>query len=220
MQLTVEGVFRDAQALHQETLLGVDLQPKLRALARYAFLGAALHGAAMGFYHSPAQALLSALKTPALFLVTLAICLPTLHFVGLLFGATTRIEQTLIAVLSGIARTCVLLGAFAPIPLLFIVSHASYRFQLGLHVAIFAFCGVAGIRSMMTGLREAPEGEGVRPIPREVLRAWVLLYMLVGAQTAFLLSPFLGRERALHLINPHAGSVFSYLAQYLLRGSS
>lgn len=218
MQLTVEGVFRDAQTLHHETLLGVDLRPKLRALARYAFVGAALHGGAMGFYHSPAQALLSAVKTPALFLVTLAICLPTLHFVGLLFGATTRIEQTLAAVLSGITRTCVLLGAFAPIPLLFTVSHASYRFQLGLHVAIFAFCGVAGIRSMMTGLRELPDGDGARPIPADVMRAWVVLYMFVGAQTAYLLSPFLGREPSLHLINPYGGSVFSYLAHYLLRG--
>lgn len=218
MQLTVEGVFRDAQELHHETLLGVELRPKLRALARYAVVGAALYGLTMGVYHSPAQALLSAVKTPLLFLVTLAICLPALHFVGLLFGATTRVAQTLTAVLSGITRTCVLLGALSPIPLLFAVSRASYRFQLLLHVAIFGFCGVAGIRSMMTGLTDVPDGAHATPISRDVLRAWIVLYMFVGAQTAYLLSPFIGREATLHLINPHRGSVFSYLAEHLLRG--
>jgi hypothetical protein len=217
MQLTVEGVFRDAQQLHQETLLGVELRSKLHALARYAIVGSALYGLTMGVSHSPAQACLSALKTPLLFLVTLAICLPTLHFVGLLFGATTRIAQTLTAVLSGITRTCVLLGALSPIPLLFAVSHASYRFQLLLHVMIFGSCGVAGIRSMITGLTEVPDDASATPVSREVLRAWVVLYMFVGAQTAYLLSPFIGRETKLHLLNPYPGSVFSYLVDHLLR---
>ena len=123
----------------------------------------------MGMSHSLTQALISAVKVPLLLGVTLAICLPTLHFVGLLFGSTMRFGQTVTLLLAGISLTCTLLGAFTPISLLFLTSGSGYRFLLFLHVGIFAFCGAAGLRSIHRSFAQVrPEGSG--PLSTGVLQ--------------------------------------------------
>src|SRR5262245_9656727 len=95
MRLTVEAVFRDSGRLCAEVGEGVAPGAKLRALALYALAGSALYGFTMGLGHSLPQALASAVKVPALFLLTLVISLPTLHFVGLLFGSRVSLVQSL-----------------------------------------------------------------------------------------------------------------------------
>jgi hypothetical protein len=213
MELTLESVFRDAPRLCDETARGESLISKTTALALFATAGGAVYGLTMGMNQSLTQALVAAVKVPLLFGVTLAICLPTLHFVGLLFGSTLRFTQTLTILLAGMALTCTLLGAFTPISLLFLVSGAGYRFLLGLHCVVFTFSGLAGLRSIHQSFdRVANLGASGG---RSVLRAWTALYMLVGAQTAFVLSPFLARESTFYLLNPHRGSVFAYLLDVL-----
>jgi hypothetical protein len=218
MDLTVESVFRDSPRLCRETLEGVGIRSKLIALSIYSAAGSGLYGLIMGAQHSPLQAVAAALKTPLLFLLTLVICLPTLHFVGLLFGSTTRLNQTVTVVLTGISRTCILLGAFTPIPLLFLASQSSYRFLMLVHVAIFAFCGLAGLRSILEGFsvaHESKESQSAIPIPARVLKIWMLLYIFVASQTAYMLSPFVGREHSFYWFNPYPGSVLSYLFHLL-----
>ena len=221
MELTVETVFRDAPNLARETARSEGLRQKATSLALYACAGGSLYGLTMGMNHSLQQALVSAVKVPLLFGVTLAICLPTLHFVGLLCGSTVRLGQTLTVLLAGISLTCTLLGAFTPISLLFLASESSYPFLLFLHVATFAVCGAAGLRSVhrSMALLRAEGAGGAAPVSDQVLRLWTLLYMFVGAQTAFLLSPFIARDPGFVLLNPHRGSVFGYLLSVLVGGA-
>jgi hypothetical protein len=213
MNLTVESVFKDAARLCQETGQDVGVRRKLSALALYAFCGSALYGLTMGLYHSPAQAVVSAVKVPALFLVTLAICLPTLHFVGLLFGSTIKLAHSLVVLLAGVALTSILLGAFAPISLFFLVSGSTYPFMLLMHVAIFGFCGAAGLfsihRNFHTLRRQSDAPQAL--ISDQVLKAWMLLYMFVGTQTAYVLSPFINRGPGLKFLNDQGGNFYSYL---------
>jgi hypothetical protein len=213
MDLTVESVFKDAAQLCQETGQDVGVRQKLSALAVYAFFGSALYGLTMGLYHSPAQAVVSAVKVPALFLVTLAICLPTLHFVGLLFGSTIKLAHSLVILLAGVALTSILLGAFAPIALFFLASGSSYPFMLLMHVAVFGFCGAAGLcsinRNFHTLRRQCGAPQAL--VPDQVLKVWMLLYMFVGTQTAYVLSPFINRAPAFKLFNDQGGNFYSYL---------
>jgi hypothetical protein len=214
MEMTMESVFRDAPRLSEETARGEGLASKTVSLAAFAAAGGSLYGLTMGMNHSLEQALVSAVKVPLLFGITLAICLPTLHFVGLLFGSSLRVSQTLTILLAGTSLTCTLIGAFTPISLLFLASGASYRFLLGLHCLVFAFSGLAGLRSIHRSVERvtAPDVG----TSRGVLRAWTVLYMFVGAQTAFLLSPFIAHEQTFYLLNPHRCSVFTYLLDVLL----
>jgi hypothetical protein len=45
-----------------------------------------MHDGIIGAYHSCMQALSSPVKLPALYLITLLICLPTLLFANVIFG--------------------------------------------------------------------------------------------------------------------------------------
>src|SRR5262249_7137880 len=150
------------------------------------------YGLTMGLYHSPLQGIVSAVKVPALFLLTLAICLPTLHFIGLLFGSAIRLGQSLVVLLAGMSLTAILLGAFAPISLLFLVSGSDYQWLLLMHVVIFAFCGAAGLYSVHRNYRAIRDinAPGTASLSDNVLKVWMFLYMFVGTQTAYVLSPF------------------------------
>ena len=75
-------------------------------------------GASNGFW----QAISSAIKLPILFLLTLAICLPTLYLFNLVFGSRLSVHQTLAVVMVGITVTSMLTVAFAPISLFFLIS--------------------------------------------------------------------------------------------------
>lgn len=213
MQMTMESVFKEPETLCEETVQAVEPRRKLLALSLYAVCGSALYGVTMGLNHSPLQALVSAIKVPTLFLVTLVICLPTLHFIGLLFGSTIRFGQSLIILLAGVSLTSILLGAFAPISLLFLASGSDYPFLLLMHVAIFAFCGAAGLysvnRNFVTIQRQV--SGSVAPPSGHVLKAWMLLYMFVGTQTAYLLSPFISRGPGFVLFHTEGGNFYTYL---------
>jgi hypothetical protein len=214
MYLTVESVFKDSGRLCEETGQDVGVRRKLSALALYALGGGALYGVTMGLYHSPLQAAVAAVKVPALFLVTLAICLPTLHFVGLLFGSTIKLTHSLVILLAGVALTCILLGAFAPISLFFLVSGSSYPFMLLMHVAVFGFCGAAGLWSINQNFQTLRRHSFDAPkaiVSDQVLKVWMLLYMFVGTQTAYVLSPFISRDPAFKLFNDQGGNFYSYL---------
>ncbi|MBV9124730.1 MAG: actin-binding WH2 domain-containing protein [Planctomycetes bacterium] len=211
MKMTLESVFKEPETLCVETAREVEPKHKALALSLYAVCGSALYGFTMGLHNSLLQAAVSAVKVPALFLVTLCITLPTLHFIGLLFGSKVRFVQSLIILLAGISLTSTLLGAFAPISLLFLASGSDYPFLLLMHVAIFAFCGGAGLyavnRTFAGVQREVSGGKS----SGHVLKAWMFLYMFVGTQTAYLLSPFVSREPGFILFHGTGGNFYTYL---------
>lgn len=174
----------------------------------------------MGLKHSLLQAACSAVKVFGLFGLTLAICLPTLHFIGLLFGARVRLGQTLTVLLGGIALTGTLLGAFAPISLFFLFSGSSYEFLLLLHVAVFTFCGGAGLLSVRRNMREisgrGDDDEEARRRSNRLMNVWFGVYMFIGAQMSFILSPFVGKSDEFHFLMSHKGDFFSYVFDTLL----
>jgi hypothetical protein len=96
MEITLETVFTQSEELSADLVASVGLRRKVVRLAGFATVSAALYGASMGAYHSTLQALISAVKVPLLFLLTLAVCLPSLHFLGLLLGSPVRFRQTLV----------------------------------------------------------------------------------------------------------------------------
>jgi hypothetical protein len=215
MKVTMESVFIQAGDLCEDLAANVQTRRKLLALVVYAALSAAFYGATMGINHSALQAAASAAKVPILFLITLAICLPSLHFLGLLFGSTIRFEQTSSVLSAGICRTSILLSAFAPIALFFLVSGSDYPFLLLMHVGIFAVCGAGGLVSIFRDFRHVRarmHETQQRSISSLLLYAWMLLYMFVGTQMAFNLAPFVNRPgEEVTLFNQNQGNFYSYV---------
>lgn len=215
MRVTLESVFTQSSDLCAELVAHVQTRRKLLALVVYATLSAAFYGATMGMNHSALQAAASAAKLPILFLLTLAVCLPSLHFLGLLFGSTIRLEQTASVLTAGICRTSILLSAFAPISLFFLVSGSDYPFLLLMHVGIFTICGAGGLVTIFRdfGQVQAQMSQTQqRSITSWLLWAWMLLYMFVGTQMAFNLSPFVNRPgEPVALFNQNQGNFYSYV---------
>lgn len=214
MEITSESIFTQSKELCDDLVSHIEMRRKLTRLAVYALVASAVYGVTMGAFHSWQQALASAIKVPMLFLLTLVTCLPTLHFVGLLFGSPVRFSQSSTILMSGICQTCVLLGAFAPISLFFFVSRSSYPFLLFMHVAIFAFCGAAGLASVNKNFKYVrSEIAGERPslFADQLLKVWMLLYMFVGTQMAFNLAPFINKGGPVTVINKLNGNFYTYL---------
>ncbi|NDJ60563.1 MAG: hypothetical protein GYB67_05520, partial [Chloroflexi bacterium] len=96
----VEGILRDRADFFIEIRDQVNLGAKIQAMFTASFVFFAIYGAVMGLAHSPVQMLASLIKLPVLFLVTLLICTPSLHFFNILFGARQTFMQVIALVLT------------------------------------------------------------------------------------------------------------------------
>jgi hypothetical protein len=196
-----EGVWQQINhEVHLNTLIAQMLASSTVALAGY--------GAVMGLSHSLVQALSSAIKLPILFLLTLAICLPTLYLFNLLFGGRLSAQQVLALSLSAITVTSVLTLAFAPIALFFLITAGNYSFYLLLNVAILTLTAIVGLGFLVEGTSrlnalsvaeatvEARTDDATptreRPMNLWLLHIWLLLYGFVGTQLGWTLRPFFG----------------------------
>lgn len=190
---SIEAILRNRYRFFAEIRDGVELTAKIRAMMISSVSFLALYGAVIGSQHSVLQAVSSALKLPALFLMTLLVCLPTLHFFNVLSGASLSLRQNFALILTAISVTSVLLLSFAPVVLFFMITTGHYQFFKLLNVAVFAVCGVIGLSFLSVGMKMIgwTDREGVRARDRLIL-GWALLYGFVGSQLAWTLRPFFG----------------------------
>lgn len=144
--------------------------------------------------------ILVSVKTPLLFLLTLAICAPALYVLNLMSGMGLRFGPVMTLMAFALAATGVVLGVFIPIVTMFAIVTHNYHFMKVMHLVIFSVAGVFGVKVLGEGLfRMAPVVEtdvGPQTKPwvrvRSLLISWLLLYALVGGQLAWTLKPFLG----------------------------
>ncbi len=216
--LVIERFLRDREGVWRQIRLEYGLNALLGQMLASSTAALACYGLVMGSSHSLWQALASAFKLPVLFLLTLAICLPTLYLFNLLCGGRLSARQALALVLSAITVTAALTLAFAPITLFFMVTAQSYPFFILLNTAILLLTGSVGLSFLIGGMHSmnaqaraeqaAPaaqdeQAEAVqqlvqapapqpRPVSMNLLLIWVLLYGFVGTQLAWTLRPFHG----------------------------
>jgi hypothetical protein len=219
--LVIERILRDRDSIwrdiHREDNINRLIVQMLSstAVANF-FYGAVIGASNLGeVMANPAKAamawqiLSSAIKLPILFLLTLAICLPTLYLFNLVFGSRLSVRQALAVVLVGITVTSMLTLAFAPISLFFLISAADYDFFKLLNVAILATTGAVGLTFLVDGMSSmnrlaiadlaaeaAANGTQVPPMQRPVnmslIYLWIMLYGFVGTQLGWTLRPFFG----------------------------
>ncbi|WP_433128763.1 hypothetical protein ACQPWW_02675 [Micromonospora sp. CA-240977] len=151
--LVIERILRDREGIWQQIVAERDLNPLTGRMLASSAIALACYGAVLGAFHSPLMALTSALKLPLLFLVTLAICLPTLYLFNLVFGARLSVRQSLALVMVAITVTSMLAVAFAPISLFFLITAPDYGFFKLLNVAILALSALVGLRFLTGGMQ-------------------------------------------------------------------
>jgi hypothetical protein len=201
-------LLRDSQNFWHEISQNIKIKQKVYTLLSASTILFAIYGAIIGSTHSWMQMLSSAVKLPALYLITLAICLPTLYFFDVLFGSRLTIGQYAALLLSNIAIVSILLFSLAPIAIFILVSSPNYRFFLLLNVCIFTVTGFFGIKLFHRGIYFLNNHHVLDPdddtaettlvvhknyqLRKSLMRGWLILYGLVGSQMAWTLRPFFG----------------------------
>ena len=151
-----------------------------------------LYGMVMGSYHSLLQSVVTGLKVIILFLSTVIICFPSFFIIQQVLGSKMSFRQMIVIVLSGVVLTATIALSFAPIVIVFQVTGGNYHFLQLLHVAIFIFAGIFGMRLMVDALKYACENKSIYPqIGVTVFRIWIIILAFVGIQLAWNLRPFL-----------------------------
>jgi hypothetical protein len=151
--LVIERILRDRQGIWQQVVEDRGLPRLTGQMLISSGIALAVYGAVLGSFHSALMALTSAVKLPLLFLVTLAICLPTLYLFNLVFGARLSIRQSLAMVMVALTVTAMLALAFAPISLFFLITAPDYAFFKLLNVAILALAALVGLRFLTGGMK-------------------------------------------------------------------
>ncbi len=208
---TVGLLLRDRKNFLEEIHDSVKLKSKISALMISSFCFFALYGAIIGTFHSPLQALASAIKLPALYLITLLVCLPTLYIFNTLFGSKQTIAQHFTYLLTAVSVIAVLLCGFAPVTLFFLLTVNDYSFFLLMNVVIFMITGILGVSflyQIMRPVADSETGQGVK-VRTSILRFWLCLYGFVGSQLGWTLRPFFGSPGQFELFRPREGSFFS-----------
>jgi hypothetical protein len=211
------GLLRDRQIFLEELRQGVRLPSKIISLLVCSSLFFAFYGGIIGAYHSWMQALSSAVKLPALYLITLLICLPALYFSNIIFGSRRTFAQHLVLVLTAVSVTSVLLFSFAPITLFFLITTNNYQFLILLNVVIFALTGFIGISSLYNATNIVLEQEDdSSKIRQKILQSWLFLYAFVGSQLGWTLRPFFGTPGSIfQLFREREGNFYLSVIQAL-----
>ena len=187
------SLLRDRPSFLEETRQNHKVEAKIFSLIVASSVFLAIYGAIIGSSSSWQQTIVSAIKLPALYLLTLIICLPTLYFFDILFGSALNFSQYAVLSLTTVSVISVLLFSFAPITLFFLISIHDYNFFLLLNVAIFALTGFIGVKLFYQAMRTVMKLDEDSPKTRNrLLLFWLVLYGLVGSQLAWTLRPFFG----------------------------
>ena len=147
------ALLRDRKTFLDEIRRNNKVESKIASLLIASSVFFAIYGAIIGSSSTWLQVISSAIKLPALYLITLTICLPALFFFDILFGSALSFSQYAALSLTTVSVISVLLFSFAPITLFFLISVHDYNFFLLLNVGIFAMTGFIGIRLFYEGMR-------------------------------------------------------------------
>lgn len=170
-----------------------------------------VYGLTMGSYHSLLQALVSGLKVMSLFLASLLICFPSFYIIQQVLGSKMSFRHMIIIVLSGFVLASTITLSFAPIIVFFLLTGNNYHFLQLLHVAIFIFAGVFGVRLIIDALKYACDKKNIYPqIGVTVFRVWIVILAFVGMQLSWNLRPFLSdKDEEFKLFREYKGNFYT-----------
>ena len=175
------------------------------------FISFAIFGFMIGSSHSMFQGLISFAKLPCLFYITGAICFPTLYIFLALFGVKVSLKGLMHFCVIAISIMSLILIAFAPVSLFFLVVGTHYQVFKLLNVAMMAVAGLSGVYIFKQYiLSNAPEDFTNESKTRATLfiKAWLLMFGLIGANLGFAISPIFGDPTAPFILFTEANQNF------------
>ncbi|PCJ64648.1 MAG: hypothetical protein COA58_12990 [Bacteroidetes bacterium] len=190
-----------------KTLIGVSL------------LSFAVFGFMIGSSHSILQGVVSFIKLPILFYITGIICFPTLYIFLSLFGLQVSFKGLSHFCVIAISIMSLILIAFAPVSLFFLVVGTHYEVFKMLNVAMMAVAGFSGVYIFKQYiLSNAPEDFSSESRTRAsfFIKVWLLMFALIGANLGFAMSPIFGNPTVEFILFTEADqNFFSHILSIL-----
>lgn len=216
-KINLDTIFKNASDICRDIQENTENRKIIISLLLLIFVCTGLYGLVMGFSHSWQQSLSSFLKVPLLYLLTLFVCIPTLHFAGLFLGSGISFFQSVSIMLLGIATNAAFLLGFTSISIFFYVTGSNYKFLLLMHILFFTVGGIAGLISINRSYNflSAELDGSLKKNRTLLLKIWMVLYMFVGTQMAYILSPFVGKDETFHLFHHPKGNFYSYVTDLI-----
>lgn len=153
------------------------------------------YGVVMGCYNGWEQAISSGIKVPMFLSLTLLVCFPVFFIIQFVLGSKLGLLHMLNVILNGFLMVSLIMVAFAPIVIFFLITGDNYAFIKLLHVGIFGISGFFGAKTMIEALHYCCEKSKVYPkVGVVVFRFWVVILAFVGMQLAWNLRPFIGNR--------------------------
>ncbi len=135
------------------------------------------------------QVVYSAVKVPFLLFTTFFLSLPSFFVINTLLGLRPDFPRVLRALLATQAGLTIILSALAPYTVFWYVCGSRYQPAILFNGAMFAVASV----SAQWMLRRSYQPLVIsNPKHRWMLRAWLVIYVFVGIQMAWVLRPFIG----------------------------
>ena len=203
----------------------IDARRAVLQLIGLLFLFSMLYGAAMGTYggfhgERAYQVLFSALKVPLLLTTVFAISLPSYFVLNTLLVLRDDFVESLRAIIAAQAGLAVILASLGPLTLLWYASSPptgpAYEAAVMFNGLMF---GVASISAQWLLRCYYRPLIARNPRHRWALRCWLVIYIFVGIQMAWLLRPFVGDPQyAVQFFRPEAwGNAYEKIGHTLLR---
>lgn len=171
----LDGLLRARESVFTESFLETITVGRLLLMS---VVLAAIYGFFMGWYavfSRPEilwpQVISCIWKVPALFILTLFICYPSLYVFSTLLGSRLTFAQTLKTLILIVTIMVTVLASFGPIVAFFSLSTENYHFMKLLNVAFFAVAGFFGVGALLKALRSLlhastkPEAPPASPPP-------------------------------------------------------
>ena len=190
----------------------------LNEIIRYFFfwsvLFSGIFGTLLGVFSKNLQIISGAVKVPALLWGSLVICLPALFTFNVLLGSKLSLRQTaaVLAMLTYLIST--VLVSLSPIVLFFIICSSVKGFVILLTVVAFSIVGVFGASLLWNSMGYLTERAGYN-YDSKIIRAWTVIYMLVGTQFAWILRPFIGDPGEFAWVRSIGGNFYTGLFQII-----
>ncbi len=167
-----------------------------------------LQGSSMPLDGKLLMILITGIKVPVLFLLTLIIVFPPIYVSNAFVGVRLSFQKMLALLLASIAISSTVLASTATVALFFSLTTKSYNFIKLLHVFFFICAGYSGL-SYLFGCIKAISPPGMRQTPGKLFVVWLLLYIFVGTQLAWVLRPFVGSpNEKFQVFRPRSGNFY------------
>ena len=188
----LDELLRSPQAVAERVRQREDLRPLVVAALLALVLGAGTFGAVLGSARGGLQLGYSALKLPLSVLITLCLCVPAFAAIARGLGRSIDFGGVVGLSLSAAGRAALVLLAFAPAVWFALDRGIGYHASVLLSAVCYGAAGLSALRVMQSGLGRDARGIGIL-----VCCAAVLLP--TGAQSAWMMRPFIGRPAQAHV---------------------